>query len=486
MSENTVKKTTEDTILKAFHDLAAIGDKILLPLSLTEDTLKRNPVRKPDEITSYLHRFEFGSFFLSVIYTPAPSDLTSAPSTLEVRICLDKSESLLFFMPYDIIPYINPQDMICRYFPYIESPERLKACYRDLCESLVPYLADFHRIATDEALRTRAYADLKSEMARCYNENVDRPSGKGEEYDNTLMSLRFAHFVKWKSSFYSSAEYGRYLEGDASAISAIAFRGARPDYVKHIALTAVGNPHPDYLPVREESASLPAMLKATKNAKTLGILLLTLLLTFPITLLVLGIAYFGTAYLVGMNSIYYTALSWSSFFSGIFWIITMAFMLAYTVYPVTLRLFFKDRYRAFLPYYSMTKRDKRNASRVRTKKILIIAAIVFTVFSACRGVHFTEDTILVQSASIPRAPQKLSYDDILTVEEKTRHNGSFYYIITFENEQKLSLETVMTKGSCETVAKRLALVFGKNGIEIIKDDQNASKLDGDYDTTNRA
>lgn len=485
MSEKISKPTQETVLAEAFHSLAAIGETILLPLSLAEDTLKRNPAKNPDGITSFLHRFEFGDFFISIVYTPAPSDLTSAPSTLEARICLDRSENLLFFMPYDIIPYINPQDMICRYFPYIESPDRLTSCYRDLCESLVPYLADFQRIATDNALLARAYADLKGEMARCYHENIDSPSGKGEEYDNALMALRFTHFVKWKSAIYSSAEYSRYLEGDAMAISAIAFRGSRPDYIKHIALTAVGNPNPDYLPVREESASLVAMVKATKKAKTLGVLLLTLLLSLPLTLLTLGVCHFGTAYLVSMNSIYYTGLSLDSFFSGLFWIITMAFMLAYTLYPITLRLFFKDRYRAFLPFYTMTKRDKRHTSRARTKKILIIAAVIFTVFSACRGVHFTSDAILVQSATVPQAPQRLDYDDILTVEQKDRSNGSFYYVITFEDEKTLSLESVMTKRSCEDVAKRLALVFNRRGIEIVKEDDTPT-LDGNYDTTNRA
>ena len=240
MSKTPIPQFSQEAILQEFHALAALGEEILIPLSVTEDTLKRRTSRKENEITSYLHRFDFGDFFLSLIYTPQRSDLTSAPSTLEMRICLDKTETLFFFMPYDIIPYINPKDMICRYFPYIESPERLRSCYRDLAESIVPYLDDFARLSADESTRQRAYRDLKNEMARCYGENVDAPSGKGEDYDAALMAVRFAHFVKWKSSFYASPEYGAYLKGDYTALSAIAFRGARPDYIKHLALSALG------------------------------------------------------------------------------------------------------------------------------------------------------------------------------------------------------------------------------------------------------
>lgn len=485
MSEKNTPSLPRDTLVETFHALAALGEEILLPLSVTEDTLKRDPRKDPEKITSYLHRFDYGSFFISLVYTPAQSDLTAAPSTLEARICLDKSEHLLFFMPYDIIPYVNPQDMICRYFPYIESPERMRSCYRDLAESLIPYLADFHRIANDAPLCERAYHDLRGEMSRCYRENVEERSPKGVDYDNAMMALRFSHFVRWKSAFYSSSEYSRYLEGDASSVSAMAFRGVRPDYVKHIALTAASDPNPSYLPVREESASLPAMNKATKKARTLGILLLTVLLALPVTLLLLGICYFGTAYFVGSGSLYFTALSYSGFFSNIFWIVTMAFAIAYTAYPLTLRLFFKKRYQAYLPYHRMMKTNKHYTPASRSKKLLIIAALIFTVFSACRGAHFCDDAIRVQSSIIPRAPISFSYEDIVSVEEITRKNGSFYYVITFEDEKKLSLESVMDKKNCDIIAGRLSIVFTKHGVTVTKD-QNDTHLDGDYDTTNQA
>ena len=117
MSHKQAPVYSEAAILDAFKSMARVGEEIFLPLSITEDVLKRNPRKSNSDVTSYLHRFDFGDFFLSLIYTPARSDLTSAPSTLEARICLDKTEQLLFFMPYDIIPFINPQDMICRYFP---------------------------------------------------------------------------------------------------------------------------------------------------------------------------------------------------------------------------------------------------------------------------------------------------------------------------------------------------------------------------------
>ena len=484
MSKTPIAAFSEDAILEAFHNLSKEGDDILLPLSTTEDVLKRKERRGENEITSYLHRFDFGSFFLSILYTPRRSDLTSAPSTLEARICLDKTETLFFFMPYDIIPYINPKDMICRYFPYIESPERLVSCYRDLAESLVPYLDDFERIANDEAARQRAYRDLKNEMARCYGENIDIESGKGEDYDRALMSLRFCHFVKWKSSFYASAEYGAYLSGDPTALSAIAFRGARPDYVKHLALSSVGQAPGSLRAVREESASLPDMLSATKHAKTLRTVLLTFALTLPLVAAVLVGIYFLVAGIVSGDSIYDTALTFTSLRSIFTSILFGTGALSLITYPLTLRLFHKKRFEAFYPYHQMAKVNEKKRLLPKARYLLLALVVIFTIGHACQGVRFFRDEISIQVNTMPSAPKLYEYDDIEEIERITRTDGSFYYLITFDDTAKITLKDFMTSDNCEEIEEKLAPLFRSHGIVITeKSNENESPS---HDNTNKA
>ena len=135
----------------------------------------------------------------------------------------------------------------------------------------------------------------------------------------------------------------------------------------------------------------------------------------------------------------------------------------------------------------MTKTHSRQATFSRTHTILIIAAFVITVFSACRGVHFTHDQILVQSAMIPRAPDAFGYEDVVSVEKTTRKDGSFFYIITFEGNKKLSLESVMEKGSCEEVAEILDELFAENGITVSKNgDETPPDETPNQNNTNQA
>lgn len=488
MPKTDNKLFSQKAILDAFHSLARVGEEILLPRSVTEDVLRRNPDRRPDEITSYLHRFDFGDFFLSLVYTPQRSDLTSAPSTLEARISLNKSETLFFFMPYDIIPFINPQDMICRYFPYIESPERLASCYRDLAESLIPYLSDFDRIANDDTLRQRAYQGIRDEMARCYGEPIDTPSGKGEDYDQALLALRFHHFIKWKSSFYSSAEYGEYLKGDPSYLSTIAFRGARPDYIKHIALSSMGKQRLEFLPVRPESASLSAMTEATKNTRTPVILALSMLLVFPIVFFVLGGLYYGVASLLGMNSLYYSALSVKAFLSNLLWIGVATFLLGKSLYPIVLRLFFKSRYARFAPYHQMAKAERHGSSLGKTTYLMLIAALLFTVLSACRGVNITEDALISRSGMLPISNDTYRYEDIASVEEIKQKDGSFFYLVTFEDGTKWNFKGLMDENGYRELADILEPLFEKHGVTVTKDGTDGEKTpsDNQHDNTNQA
>lgn len=488
MPKQNSKALSQQELIDAFQSLGKIGEEILLPQSFTADTLKRGG-KKKDEITSYLHRYDFGSFFLSLVYTPERSDLTSAPSTLEVRISLDKSEQLFFFMPYDVIPFINPQDMICRYFPYIESPARMASCYRDLVESLVPYLADFSRIANDDSLRTRAYQGIRDEMTRCYGEAIDRPSGKGHDYDQALLSLRFFHFIKWKSSFYSSMEYAEFLKGNPAYLSTIAFRGARPDYIKHLALSTAGKATLDFLPVRPASASLPAMADASKKSRTVGVLAITVLLLLPLIAAVLGGLYYAIASLVGADSLYYSALSFEAFASNFLWIAVATVSLSLVIYPITLRLFFKKRYRLLAPYSRMASWQQGASKTKRTAYFMVAAALVFTVFSACRGVHLTKEAILSQNGMIPVAPDSHRYEEIVKVEEISRKDGSFYYIMTFKNEDIWSFEHLMDdKANSREIADILKPFLEEHGITVEKDQTNEdqSEKNQNQNTTNQA
>ncbi len=472
MAKKQKPKTLAETLCEAFDSLTSLGEDILLPLSVSSDTVSEKDEHSGKaKAVSHLHRFDFGDFFISLVYTPNRSMLTAAPSILEARICLDKTEPLFFLTPYDVIPYINSSDLICRYFSYIESPERLKSCYRDLAESLVPYLADFGRIAASSEETSKAYRNLRSEMMRCYGNDIFFASGKGEEYDNTLTSLRFYHFVKWKSSFYCSSEYNDFLCGNYASLSLLATRKQLPDFVRHLTLAAPALTANPIVAVRPGSASLSHMVTTSKKATALPVLLLTFLVSFPIVAGLIALLYFGVAFIVGGGAAYFTALSLSGLLRNFSFLLLAALLITPSFLPLTRRLFFKECHEAYRPYREMAKHNPVSSLPLTVKKVLVFLSVVLVTVSACSGVAFRSDAVAVQQSFPFGTTQKVSYNEILCVARHERPNESFYYVLHLKDGSTVSLNEEMTALHCEKAAQKLAPIFESNGIAVVSPEE---------------
>lgn len=472
-------------LLDTFEELKTIGDDILLPLSVTSDTLTEKVGKSQKDVTvSHLHRFDFGDFFISIVYTPNRSSLTAAPSVLEARICLDRTESLFFLTPYDVIPYINSSDLICRYFPYIESAERLKSCYHDLVESLVPYLSDFTRIAADSQELTKTYDNLRGEMVRCYGTNIFMPSEKGEEFDRTMLAYRFYHFTRWRSSFFCSNEYNQFLVGNYNALTMLTARRAVPDYFRHLALSVPGLKQAPVKAVRDSSASLPAMMKASKRATSFSLLLISTLVALPFLGALFGILYFGVAAYLGANTEFYTALTLSSYFNNFNLFLLVSIALSYSTSNLLLRIFAKERYLDYQPYRLMLKKNPTHTFPKKLKKIVIFIAIILTVLSASKGVMFTENAVSVPTGYLPFDTEHLDYDDIEAVYKYERQDGSFYYVFSLNGgTESFSLEAVMSFYEYGYVSEKLQPIFEKHGITVEKAPESTTATTTPANTT---
>lgn len=475
MSENKTPNQSPD-LLAVFEELKTIGDDMLLPLTANSDTLSEQVGKAQKDVTvSHLHRFDFGDFFISIVYTPGRSSLTAAPSVLEARICLDKTESLFFLTPYDIIPYINSSDLICRYFPYIESEERLKSCYHDLVESLVPYLDDFTRIASDPQELTKTYDHLRGEMVRCYGNNIFLPSDKGEDFDSTMLAYRFYHFTRWRSSFFCSNEYNQFLTGNYNALIPLTGRRTIPDYFRHLALSVPGLRQAPVKAVRDASASLPSMMQASKRATSFSILFLSTLVAIPVLAILFGTLFFGVASILGGNAAFYSSLTLTSFVNNFDLVILTAIALSYSTSSILLFLFAKDRYLAYQPYRLMLKKNPLRTFPKKLKKIVIFVAIIFMVLSASRGVMFNENSFSVPTGYMPFDNEHLEYNDIDTVYKFDRKDGSYYYVFSLNGgTESFSLESVMSSYEYRYVSEKLQPIFEKHGITVEKAPTNTA------------
>lgn len=452
---------------ETFRSLLSLGEKILSPRSASTDTLsQKRPREDKPETLSYVNRYHFGSYYIDFVYSPGITPTTAAPSTLEARIFLDRSESLLFFMPYDILPHINPNDFLCRYFPYIESEERMRACYQTLAESLTAYRISFETIANDSELLRRSYDDLKDEITRAYGVNIFSPSERGTDYDNSLLTLRFHHIVKWKSTFYSSMDYNDFLLGDFTRAQGISYRHkVRPDYIDAMARFAAETQPFSYTAVPPEAASLSSMMEITRKSSSLPLLILSCVLSLPVFAAIYGLLYTLVSQAVAASAVFFTGATLSSLVNTVPFILVSAVAWAVTSSHIVMKLFMRRRYRAFKPYLRMIRENPVRPFAGGLKKLILLGSILLVTLSACRGIYFREDDMLNRSGFFPFSGDSYEYRDIASVTKYIRSDGTFFYLIEFPGGKFLDLSEIMGPFDYQAIDKKLAPLFAEHGLE---------------------
>ena len=100
-------------------------------------------------------------------------------STLFCRVYLGKNEAFFYHLP-ELMEYLEPDNYKSYYFPYIESEERLEACFGVLAAFLKKYIATINALAKSTEKSELIKATKKEELIRIFTEK--EPEKEMEEY----------------------------------------------------------------------------------------------------------------------------------------------------------------------------------------------------------------------------------------------------------------------------------------------------------------
>lgn len=150
-------------------------------------------------VYSKLIKIEFLLTKKESIFVPA--------STLYSRIYLHTNSERFLHIP-EIIDEFDAEDFHCYYFPYIESEEKLKSCFKPLEEFYIKHLPTLWEIAYDEERSERIYERKKAEYKRIVDiqedddEYLDMYNFRAEKH---LILTRYT-----KLDAYTAFLYGNY------------------------------------------------------------------------------------------------------------------------------------------------------------------------------------------------------------------------------------------------------------------------------------
>lgn len=94
--------------------------------------------------------------------------------TLFCRVYLGKNEIYFYHLP-EMMPYLEPKNFQCYYYSYIESAERLTACFNELAEFLCRNYTGINELAKSSVDSEKIYADKLADMLALYLSEVPDP-----------------------------------------------------------------------------------------------------------------------------------------------------------------------------------------------------------------------------------------------------------------------------------------------------------------------
>lgn len=226
-------------------------------------------------------------------------------STLFCRIYLSKNDVYFYHLP-ELMEYLEPENFQCYYFPYIESEQRIEACFSVIQDFLLKHLAAMQMMAKDTELCTGIQDAKQEEIKALFMEEIKE--AELEEYavhgyETYVLLPRYAGESAYREFVCGNYEKALKLYGQISA------KGALTSYEKRLCKFIEG--------LTEVYAAIPEECDTVRNVRKLNAPSgegLSILLAVLVCEVVLGAVFAGVVAVINgilsSGTVYYAGMQW--------------------------------------------------------------------------------------------------------------------------------------------------------------------------------
>lgn len=239
-------------------------------------------------------------------------ETVAPPSVLYCRVYLSKNDPIYLHLP-ELMAYLGAQDYRACYFPYIESPERLEACFRALMCIVEDYIPQAERLGTTG--QDRVILERWADEGFFEDPKGEEPQ-QGEIDRDTMAFVRVFQESVLVARHTNLDAYEAFLKGDREKAlqkyEKLAKNGLSL-YEKGLCDFLRSEESRDFRPMSAECFAAPAYKKATgqkADLKGMALLYAGFAVLFCGLLAVLNAVYArGTVYYLGVP--WWTGLIWA-------------------------------------------------------------------------------------------------------------------------------------------------------------------------------
>ena len=249
-------------------------------------------------------RYNFGEFFMDVYYIENMKG-GGVQQVIWLSFFFDREPSITFSV-YDILSVTDPENFNCYTYSFVDSNELIKNCFEEIEVLLQKLIPELSQIAENGVEKNKLIEKQKQKINAYFGDNIIEASKFLNDSADKILSMMFYNFFQYQIDIYVLGSPALFFKGkEEKALKALKKAKYRSLYEDNL-LTYLKNG--GKAPTLSQTATAATTEKGTARQGTdakgsLKILLYTLLLTIPLSAVMIGL-FFGLTYLTATDSFF--------------------------------------------------------------------------------------------------------------------------------------------------------------------------------------
>ncbi len=260
--------------------------------------------KKKNNKNGVVARYNFGEFFMDVYYIENMKG-GGVQQVIWLSFFFDREPSITFSV-YDILSVTDPKNFNCYTYSFVDSNELIKKCFEEietLLERLIPELS---QIAENGVEKNQLIEKQKQKINAYFGDNIIEASQFLKDSADKILSMMFYNFFQYQIDIYVLGSPALFFKGkEEKALKALKKAKYRSLYEDNLlAYLENGGKAPKLSETANSASTEKGTARQGTDAKgSLKILLYTLLLTIPLSAIMIGL-FFCLTYLTATNPLF--------------------------------------------------------------------------------------------------------------------------------------------------------------------------------------
>lgn len=386
---------------------------------------------------------EFEKMHIELVYV-TDARLFSQKSFLDCRIYLDKREKQVYFSPYEFTYTAFEGKRDVWFYPYIESPERMSACFRYLSLALIDSLGALEELSDDFDKCSELYSTLRTRINKFFGEDIFEEKITDPEF----FDFRIAYYMKHRNNLFSSKNFILFLRGEnPSTATRIVEMGCYPAFFDEMFLENLkGEEFP--IGLSDDADTYKEYYAYTSPKRNFFSYFISTIALFPV-ILILFFALYRILLSVGFKDALYVT---GGIFYGIQNLLPLSLMLSAALSPITHLWLFKlkgKKHTVKKNLYEMASTHQRKLSRV-VSNILAVISIIAVALISCRNVAFYDTGFSDNTSVFSLAGKFYQYDEfdsVWEIKSDSSEESLSIYVIVIDKSKIINLSSFETESA---------------------------------------